>query len=190
MAVRWKLLACSCRWKLLAGRPAPVNRPKFAEQSKHNFGETEIIRMEKLPAEEVSRVTLEVSAVPAEVHVSAMFWLEAKVTNATNSSLYPVGPYPVRLAYHWLEKTTRQTVVFDGDRSGLFPGLDAGATEEYLMTIIAPDQPGEYILQTTLVQDGICWFENIRPDILQEFVVSVTTKTAGDDSGSARMRKP
>jgi hypothetical protein len=139
----------------------------------------EIIRMEKLPAEEVSRVTLEVSAVPAEVHVSAMFWLEAKVTNATNSSLYPVGPYPVRLAYHWLEKMTRQTVVFDGDRSGLFPGLDAGATEEYLMTIIAPDHPGEYILQTTLVQDGVYWFENVRPEILQEFVISVTTETSG-----------
>jgi hypothetical protein len=47
------------------------------------------------------------------------------------------------------------------------------------MTVMAPDQPGEYILQTTMLQEGVCWFENIRPEILQEFVISVTAKMAG-----------
>jgi hypothetical protein len=69
---------------------------------------------------------------------------------------------------------TRQMVVFDGIRSGLFPGLRANATGLYPMTIIAPNKPGEYILQTTMVQDGACWFEQIRPGMVQEFAVSVT----------------
>ena len=41
------------------------------------------------------------------------------------------------------------------------------------MEIVAPDQPGEYILQTTMVQEGVRWFEEVRPGIVQEFGVSV-----------------
>jgi hypothetical protein len=139
------------------------------------------IRTEKLAPEDISKISLEVSAPPREVHVSALFWLDAKVTNGTNKPLSSLSPYPVRLAYHWMEKATRQMVVFEGDRSRLSPDLDPNATARYPMKIVAPDQPGEYILQTTIVQEGVCWFENIRPGIAQEFAVSVI---AGPDHGT------
>ena len=48
------------------------------------------------------------------------------------------------------------------------------ANPNVYLTNIAPSQPAEYILQTTMVQDGVCWFEDIRPGIVQEFAVSVT----------------
>jgi glycosyltransferase involved in cell wall biosynthesis len=134
----------------------------------------EISGMEKLSPETVSKISLEVSAVPQEARVSAVFWLDAKVTNPTNETLSPAAAFPVRLAYHWLQKATRQMVVFDGKRSELFPLLEANGTARYPMTVVAPNQPGEYILQTTMVQDGVCWFENIWPGIVQEFPVSVT----------------
>jgi hypothetical protein len=137
----------------------------------------EIIRMEQLPLGEVSKLSLEVSAVPREVNISAMFWPRARVTNGLDQPLFPVAPHPVRLAYHWLEKLTRKVVVFEGIRSGFFPGLEAKATAQYDMTILAPDQPGEYILQTTVVQDGVCWFENVRPGIVKEFPVLVTPRS-------------
>jgi hypothetical protein len=136
----------------------------------------EIIWMEKLPPEKVSKISLEVSSVPREALVSILFWLDAEVTNATNETLYSVAPYSVWMAYHWIEKTTRQMIIFEGNRSGLCPGLDANATRRYSMTIVGPNQPGEYILQTTMVQNGVCWFEDIRPDIMQEFDVSVTAR--------------
>jgi hypothetical protein len=85
-----------------------------------------------------------------------------------------VPPHPVSLAYHWLEKATRQTIVFDGDRSGLFPGLNANDSGRYQMVVVAPNEPGEYILQTTVVQDGTFWFEDIQPGIETEFFVAVT----------------
>jgi glycosyltransferase involved in cell wall biosynthesis len=135
----------------------------------------EISRTEKLSPETVSKISLEVSSVPQDVRVSEVFWLQAKVTNRTNETLYPAAPFPVRLAYHWLQKATRQMVVFDGKRSELFPLLEANATAPYPMIIIAPSQPGEYILQTTMVQDGVCWFEDMRSGIMQEFAVSVST---------------
>jgi hypothetical protein len=130
--------------------------------------------MEKLPADKIAKISLEVSAVPRQVQVSALFWVDAQVTNATNATLYQAAPCPMRLAYHWIEKTTRQMVVFDGNRSGLFPGLEAHTTRSEPMTIIAPNEPGEYILQSTIVQDGVCWFESVRPEILQEFLVTVS----------------
>ena len=134
----------------------------------------EIVGMEKLSPETVSKISLEVSAVPQEVRVSAVFWVEAKVTNQSNETLYSAAALPVRLAYHWVQKATHQMVVFEGKRSELFPLLEANATALYPMIIIAPSQPGEYILQTTMVQDGVCWFEDIRPGIMHEFAVSVT----------------
>jgi hypothetical protein len=134
----------------------------------------QISGMGKLSPETVSKISLDVSAVPQEVRVSAVFWLDAKVTNRTNETYYPATPFPVRLAYHWLQKATRQMVIFDGKRSELFPLLEANATARYPMTIVAPSLPGEYILQATMVQDGVCWFEGIRPDIVQEFAVLVT----------------
>jgi glycosyl transferase family 2 len=133
----------------------------------------EIIWSEKLPAEKISRISLEVSGVPPDVQVSARFRLEAQITNANDKPLWPGTPYPVRLAYHWLERNTRQVAVFEGNRSELFPGLEANAAGKFQMTIAAPDRPGAYILQTTIVQEGVCWFEDVRPDIMQEFAVSV-----------------
>lgn len=133
----------------------------------------EVIRMEALLRDEASKISLEVSGVPTEVKTSAMFWIRARVTNSLDRAIHPAAPHPVRIAYHWLAKSTRKMVVFEGIRSGPFPGLEAKATEEYDMTILAPDQPGEYILQTTIVQEGVDWFENIRSNIMQEFDVSV-----------------
>jgi hypothetical protein len=133
-------------------------------------------RTQKLSPENVAKITLEVSEPPREVGVSARFWLDARVANETDEPLFSASPFPVRLTYHWLEKTTRQVAVFEGRRSGLFPGLDPHATQSYPMKIAAPSEPGEYILQTTIVQDGVCWFEDVRPGIVREFPVSVTAE--------------
>jgi hypothetical protein len=134
----------------------------------------EISGKEKLSPETIAKISLEVSAVPQEVRVSQVFWLDAKVSNRTNKTFYPSARFPVRLAYHWLQNATREMVVFDGKRSELLPVMEANAAGVYPMMIIAPSQPGEYILQTTMVQDGVCWLEDIRADIVQEFAVSVT----------------
>jgi len=131
------------------------------------------VRTTKLSPESVAKILLDVSGPPREVGGSTRFWLDAKVTNETEEPLFSASPFPVRLTYHWLEKTTRQMVVFEGKRSGLFPGLDPHVTQSYPMIIVAPSEPGEYILQTTIVQDGVCWFEDVRPGIVQEFPVSV-----------------
>lgn len=135
--------------------------------------EREVLRMEKLSREQAARIQFELSGVPREVKVSAMFWLDAKVTNNTGEMIYAVPPYPVRLSYHWLDKATREIAVFEGARTTILPGFAANTASECRMTIVAPDQPGDYILQTTMVQDGFCWIEKERPAIVREFPISV-----------------
>ena len=134
----------------------------------------EILLMEWLSAEAISKISLRIGNVPQAISAGALFWLDAEVTNEANGSLYAAPPYPVSLAYHWLAKATRQLIVFDGNRSELFPGLRANETGRYQMVVAGPNEPGEYILQTTMVQDGVCWFEEIQPGIVKEFFVSVT----------------
>jgi hypothetical protein len=104
---------------------------------------------------------------------STFSWIDAKVINGTDKALSALPPFPVRLAYHWIDKATREMVVFDGQRSGLFPPVPAISSRTYGMWIVAPDQPGEYILQTTIVQDGVRWLDEINPKILQEFELTV-----------------
>jgi len=131
------------------------------------------VRTKKFSPEKILKISLDVRDAPREISVSAPFWLDAKVTNETNEALSSVRPYPVRLSYHWIEKMTRQMIVFDGRRSALSPALGPNTTARYPMKVVAPNQPGEYILQATLVQEGVCWFENIHPGIVHEFAVSV-----------------
>jgi hypothetical protein len=52
---------------------------------------------------------------------------------------------------------------------------------------MAPSEPGKYILQTTIVQDGVCWFEDIWPGIVHEFVVEVGAETNRATFDSSRV---
>jgi hypothetical protein len=138
--------------------------------------EREVIRMDALSEDDSSRISIELGAVVREVSVAEMFWLDVEVTNATNGPLYSCPPFPVHLSYHWIQSTPQRMVVFDGERSGLFPCARAGATTPWKMVVIAPGEPGEYILQVSVVQDGIRWFENVDSTILREFLISVTAR--------------
>ena len=138
-----------------------------------DFSYPPTVRTKKLSPEDISNVSLDVCAIPRSVPVSAVFWLDTKISNKTNLPLSAATPYPVRLAYHWIEKSTRCTVVFDGQRSGFLPCLGPYSTRRYPMKVVAPDHDGEYILQATIVQDGACWFEEVRPEIVREFTISV-----------------
>jgi hypothetical protein len=145
-------------------------------------------RMKKLSPEDVSAITLRVSEPPREVPVHSNFSLEAEVGNGSDQTLSSLPPYPVRLACHWLDAATRETRVFEGTRSGFSSELRPNVTVRYPMSIAAPDEPGSYILQTTMVQDGVCWFEDVRPGIVQEFAVTVTVAAAAAQAATTSSR--
>jgi hypothetical protein len=145
-------------------------------ESKRVSLDQEVIRMDGLSREEISGISIKLMTGVNEVTVSEMFWLDVEVTNATNVPLYSCPPFPVHLSYHWIDPATRQMIAYDGQRSGVFPSAPANAITPWKMVVLAPNKPGEYILQMTVVQDGIQWLENVNPAILQELVMSVMAK--------------
>ena len=127
-----------------------------------------------LPTSAIAGISLDVGAVPSAVGVSQTFWIDATVRNATDRPLVGLPPYPVCLAYHWIEASTRQMVVWEGTRSELFPSVPADDSMQCWMRVEAPNLPGTYTLQATMMQESVCWFESIQADILQEFDVVVS----------------
>lgn len=134
----------------------------------------ELAWMDKLQPEDLLKLSFKVRGLPKAVHASEVFWLDVNVTNRSSENICSCPPFPVRLAYHWIDQATRRNVIFDGERSGLFPCVRPNTNMSYSMKVVAPRQPGGYMLQTTLLQENVRWFEEIQPDILQEFAILVT----------------
>jgi hypothetical protein len=137
---------------------------------------TEIRWMEKLGPDDIMKLSCRITRVPRRVPPGGLFWIDAEVANSTAKHLYPLPPFPVRLAYRWLSKATRSVVIPEGHRSGMFPCLPPNETRLSRMAIVAPSRPGEYILQTSMVQENVCWLDEAKPEIRREFIISVTEK--------------
>jgi hypothetical protein len=135
----------------------------------------EILPMARLSPEKITEVSLEVKSVPGTAGVSELFWVDVAVTNATSETLHSRPPsWPVHLSYHWLDQATRRMCVWDGYRNGFYPDAPANTTTFCTMMIIAPDHPGDYLLQISMVQEEVGWFDQVRPDTLREFALLVT----------------
>ncbi|MGE5303758.1 MAG: SPOR domain-containing protein [Alphaproteobacteria bacterium] len=67
------------------------------------------------------------------------------------------GRYAVNLSYHWLDRKG-QVVVFDGLRTPLPQDLKPGESVKINASIRAPQHPGQYTLEVTLVQEAAAWF--------------------------------
>ena len=162
---------------------APLPRPQKLPVN------NEALSMDRLLPEDILKVSYRVTGVPRTVRASALFWLDVEVANGGDRILYPYPPFPVRLAYHWIAKSTRRMVVFEGHRSGLFPCLPAYESLLCRMAVVAPSQPGEYILQVTLVQDGVSWFEEMDSDAMREFFVSVFAEDRIPEKVGRKLRR-
>jgi FkbM family methyltransferase len=87
-------------------------------------------------------------------------FLSVTVTNESSVPWRSQGKTPEHLCYHWLD-TDRKMVVFEGKRSLIpEPGIPQGESRRCTLIVDAPPLPGRYVLQATLVREGICWFEN------------------------------
>ena len=130
--------------------------------------------MQALADREVKSVSLTVSMVPEQVNAGESFWTALRLTNNTSKALCSGSPAPVHLAYHWRDQASQALVTFDGVRTVVDPAVGAGAREYRFAIVTAPEAPGAYILDLTLVQAGVRWFEDANPSVLCSRNVSVS----------------
>ena len=133
----------------------------------------EILRMDRLSAAQISKITLRVLEVPLQLEPGQLFWPCVRVTNHSERTICSAPPLPVNLSCHWLEKESRRMIIFDGMRTPIFPLLSSGGVSTVSMFLVAPETSGDYLLQLTLVQETVAWFEQIQPSVLEEFPVRV-----------------
>lgn len=95
-----------------------------------------------------------------DVSVSELFEVSISVTNESKETWHSYGAHPVYLSYHW-KKGSGVSLVYDGIRTELTkPYLAPGETIEQEIIVEAPAVPGKFKLVLTLVQEGVCWFED------------------------------
>lgn len=71
-----------------------------------------------------------------------------------------LGERCVRVSYHWL-RADGTIAVLDGDRTPLNRDLQPGESMRLWVSVRAPDTPGEYVLQLSLVQEAVAWMEEL-----------------------------
>ena len=90
---------------------------------------------------------------------------QVEIVNLGSERWSSIGERCVRISYHWL-RADGSIAHFDGDRTPLDRDLQPGESTRSWVSIRAPDTPGKYILQFSLVQEAVAWMEELGGETL------------------------
>jgi hypothetical protein len=94
---------------------------------------------------------------PDAVAAGEEFEVPVVIRNTSASPLGSGQPLPVFLSYHWFDERG-QPVVFGGKRTPLVPAVEPGSEASVVLHVIAPDDPGRYMLAVDAVREHVAWF--------------------------------
>ncbi len=137
------------------------------------------------PASKYNAEYTEVDEITDLMTQNTEYKFKIKVKNTGALQWNKNGDNPVYLGYHWIDFNSKKMVVFDGKRSIIFQdGVNVGDEVIFDLTVISPSEPGEYILQIDLVQEGVTWFSFQGVPPLEKFIsVDVSYGAEYDDEG-------
>lgn len=122
--------------------------------------QAELLDSRKTPAIANPMGNIQVVEPVAQIAIDRETEIKVRVSNAGLEAWHAHGEHPVLLCYHW-KNPTGDIHVYDGVRTRLVDAeIAPGMTFEQGMTIAPPGKKGTYRLVLTLVQEGVCWFED------------------------------
>ena len=110
---------------------------------------------------EAFRAELSVVSAPRDFHPKERAPFRVRIKN-----LSPItwlarerggAPYQVSVGNHWLDPSGK-TLINDDGRSALLHDLKSGDTTSLWLPVNTPAQPGNYILEIDMLQEGVSWF--------------------------------
>jgi hypothetical protein len=120
------------------------------------------------------RVEWEESHVPTEAGTKMRIAVPVTLRNIGNR-VWPASA--VFVAYHWLRDG--RLILWDGERTSLPRDLEPGGRVSMSVRVTTPEGPGSYVLQITLVQELVTWFENKGADtVVRPVVIRPPTESA------------
>lgn len=84
----------------------------------------------------------------------------------TGSMVWENNPdLEINLGYHWIDRDTREPVMWDNGRRLHIQQLEPGQELEQDIMVYSPEEPGRYVLQYDLVHERVSWFsaEGVTP---------------------------
>ena len=82
------------------------------------------------------------------------WWLRGGETNDRKDNKFYLAA-----ASRWLDKDGKHTDEIEG-HNGIRRDLKPGDEADMTLRITAPKEPGEYLLEVDMVQEGVCWFSD------------------------------
>jgi hypothetical protein len=77
----------------------------------------------------------------------------------------PTWQFQLTVGNRWLTADGASITNMDG-RAALFQDLAPGETIELPLTVTAPNEAGEYVLQLDVIQEGVAWFGDRGSEVL------------------------
>jgi hypothetical protein len=79
--------------------------------------------------------------------------------NLTDTPVSSFSASPVLVSYHW-KRQSGEIAVWDGLRTFLPRVLYKGDADEILLAVRAPLDPGDYVLEVSLLEEGHSWYDD------------------------------
>lgn len=144
-------------------------------------------RLQMPPLPYISKGGIELLAkdYPDEVLVNSEFYIQLEIINYSNFILNSYAPNPTHISYHWMDEQAKSYILFDGERTKIFPPLDRAedivfqpllgkiTKGSYLARIKAILEKGNYILRVTLVQEGVQWFDLAPTQLSKDIPIKI-----------------
>jgi acetolactate synthase-1/2/3 large subunit len=139
-----------------------TNPLRAAEQDQHSLFQEAGVRParlwavgEPLPA---SACRIRISAtLPEWLAAGTIHECECVIANAGDAILVTAPPNPVHISYRWIRGDEK----IEGLRSALPEALPPGAERPCRFSLQAPQEPGDYRLTVTAVQEQVAWFDEL-----------------------------
>jgi O-antigen chain-terminating methyltransferase len=118
---------------------------------------------------------LQVISCPQRMKTGEIIWIDVSVENKSATNWSAEGMHPIRLTYRWIDEN-ENFVESEPQRTAIVTGsIKPNETFRTHLLIQAPFLAGKWTLLPTLVQEGVCWF-----DQQQEFENQRVTVTVGE----------
>ena len=119
---------------------------------------------EETPATSSLNVKLECPVEVVRLRVDSVVNLPLKITNLSEQSLSSFSTPPLLISYHW-KHTSGDIAVWDGLRTSLPYTLSNGDVEDMFVAVQAPTEPGDYVLEITLLHETVKWYDDEIPGL-------------------------
>jgi FkbM family methyltransferase len=144
---------------VLEPAPAPPPAPTAPLPPVTPVREVDRFNSTRTPGPEAYRAELELVSDRRRLFAGTTAYLEVLARNRGDEhwpAAHECAP-AIRLAYRWLDEAG-DPVVAEGVRTAFEERVEPGAETRVMATVLAPEEPGRYVLELDLVHEFVRWF--------------------------------